>query len=255
MHIGKEELETLKPIFFETDHSRVRHAYYNILGQIALTLKAHPEIGRCAVEGHTDDTGPPEWNQKLSLLRAEAVVEFLVDKGVERSRLTAIGRGEKLPWAPNDTEEGRAQNRRVIFHIEGVNIEDQKRQERRQRVRARKAGHESAAPSPGEDAGPATPEDPRPSSGPGANVKTPFLPGPQTGAGDDPRNGKDESKTGAKTSSTKTTPRMAGRVPSKPEETPKFVDPKQTGAKKPAPRPENPNAPKTLRDLLRLPER
>ncbi len=149
MHIGKEELETLKPIFFETDHSRVRHAYYNILGQIALTLKAHPEIGRCAVEGHTDDTGPPEWNQKLSLLRAEAVVEFLVDKGVERSRLTAIGRGEKLPWAPNDTEEGRAQNRRVIFHIEGVNVEDQKRQERRQLMRARKATHESSAPATG----------------------------------------------------------------------------------------------------------
>ena len=148
MHIGKEELETLKPIFFETDHSRVRHAYYNILGQIALTLKAHPEIGRCAVEGHTDDTGPPEWNQKLSLLRAEAVVEFLVDKGVERSRLTAIGRGEKLPWAPNDTEEGRAQNRRVIFHIEGVSADEQKREERRQLMRARKAAHPSAAPRP-----------------------------------------------------------------------------------------------------------
>ena len=260
VHIGKEELETLKPIFFETDHSRVRHAYYNILGQIALTLKAHPEIGRCAVEGHTDDTGPPEWNQKLSVLRAEAVVEFLVDKGVERSRLTAIGRGEKLPWAPNDTEEGRAKNRRVIFHIEGVNTEDQKRQERRQHMRARKAAPGSAAPPPTEDGSTATPEGAGPRGGPRSDVKTPFLPGPEkASSGDDAKSAKagakTDTKTDAKTSSTKTTPRMQGRVPSAPEEPPKFVDPQQPGPKKAAPRPENPNGPKTLRDLLRLPER
>jgi hypothetical protein len=48
---------------------------------------------------------------------------------------------------------------------------------------------------------------------------------------------------------------MPGRVPSAPEETPKFVDPAHPETKKPPPRPENPNAPKTLRDLLRLPER
>jgi len=145
VHVGKEELETLKPVFFETDHARVRHAFYNLLGQVALTLKAHPEIGRCAVEGHTDDTGPPEWNQRLSVLRAEAVVEFLVDKGVERSRLTAIGHAEKLPWASNETEFGRAQNRRVIFHIEGANnAEGQKKLEQRQRVRAHRRAADKA---------------------------------------------------------------------------------------------------------------
>ena len=256
VHIGKEELETLKPIFFETDHSRVRHAYYNILGQIALTLKAHPEIGRCAVEGHTDDTGPPEWNQKLSLLRAEAVVEFLVDKGVERSRLTAIGRGEKLPWAPNDTEEGRAKNRRVIFHIEGVSGDEQKREERRQLMRARKAAHPSSAPRPSDEGTPETPEDTRPSGGPGADVKTPFLPGAAKGSAADAKPGSKAGTTsGPKTTSTKTTPRMPGRVPSAPEETPTFVEPAQSATKKPPPRPENPSPPKTLRDLLRLPER
>jgi len=257
VHIGKEQLETLKPIFFETDHSRVRHAYYNILGQIALTLKAHPEIGRCAVEGHTDDTGPPEWNQKLSVLRAEAVVEFLVGKGVERSRLTAIGRGEKLPWAPNDTEEGRAQNRRVIFHIEGVSAEEQKREERRQLMRARKAAHPTPAPRPSDDGAPQTPEGTRPSGGPGPDVKTPFLPRAAKGSSDvDATAGaKSGTSAGPKTTSTKTTPRMPARVPSAPEETPKFVEPAQPGTKKPAPRPEDPKAPKTLRDLLRLPER
>jgi outer membrane protein OmpA-like peptidoglycan-associated protein len=156
VHIGKDELETLRPVFFETDHARVRHAFYNILGQVALTLKAHPEIGRCAVEGHTDDTGPEDWNQRLSLKRAQAVVEFLVGKGVDRSRLTPIGHAQKLPWAPNDTEEGRAKNRRVIFHIEGVDAEaQQKEEERRQRVRDHKAA-------------PTSPTTPPPASAPGA---------------------------------------------------------------------------------------
>jgi len=120
VRIGKKELEVLKPIFFDTDRSRVRHAFHDILGQIAATLKAHPEIGRCAVEGHADAVGPPDWNQKLSLLRAEAVVEFLAEKGVDRARLTAIGQAAVMPWAPNETPEGRAKNRRVIFHIEGA---------------------------------------------------------------------------------------------------------------------------------------
>ncbi len=265
VHIGKEELETLKPIFFETDHSRVRHAYYNILGQIALTLKAHPEVGRCAVEGHTDDTGPPEWNQKLSVLRAEAVVEFLVDKGVERSRLTAIGRGEKLPWAPNDTEEGRAKNRRVIFHIEGVNPEDQKREERRQLMRARKTAHQSAAPRPADDDARTAREAAAAPASADSDVKTPFLPGATKASGKDrPKDGakdtatdsaKDSPTTGAKSSSIKTTARPPTRTPDKPEEKPKFIDQRQPNPKKPAPPPETPNTPKTLRDLLRLPER
>jgi len=171
VHIGKEELETLRPIFFETDHARVRHAFYNILGQVALTLKAHPEIGRCAVEGHTDDTGPPDWNQRLSVRRAQAVVEFLVGKGVDRTRLTPIGHAEKLPWAPNDTEEGRAKNRRVLFHIEGVDTQDQQKEERRQRVRARKNVAKTAAPPAAPE--PAIEDEPTPASITPAAAKPP----------------------------------------------------------------------------------
>ena len=142
MRLGDTEIETLKPVYFDTDRSRVRHAFYNILGQVASMLKAHPEIGRCAVEGHTDSTGPADWNQKLSEMRAQSVVEFLAQKGVERSRLVPIGHAEKLPWVSNDTPEGRAQNRRVMFHIEGVNLEQQQkdmaREERRRLIRIEK---------------------------------------------------------------------------------------------------------------------
>jgi len=177
VRVGKEELETLKPIFFETDRSRVRHAFYNILGQIALTLKAHPEIGRCAVEGHTDDTGPPGWNQKLSVLRAEAVVEFLAGKGVDRKRLTAIGHGEKLPWAPNDTESGRAKNRRVIFHIEGADTADQEKQQIRQKVRAHKAAKAAGQPDalPAQRQAPKPAVKPAPKAEPDGAAKQPTL--------------------------------------------------------------------------------
>ncbi|HEY2730529.1 MAG TPA: OmpA family protein, partial [Polyangia bacterium] len=102
------ELETLTPIFFATDRARVRHAFRPPLDVIAAILKAHPEIGRCAVEGHTDATGPEAWNRKLSLERAKSVVTYLVGKGVDPARVVAIGQGEVLPWATNQTEAGRA---------------------------------------------------------------------------------------------------------------------------------------------------
>jgi outer membrane protein OmpA-like peptidoglycan-associated protein len=140
VRLKAHEIETLQPIYFDTDRSRVRHAFHNVLGQIALLLKAHPEIGRCAVEGHTDDTGPVEWNQKLSMLRAESVIEFLTSRGgVDPKRLVPIGHGEKTPWTSNETPWGRAKNRRVVFHIEGVSAEELQKQElRRERRRIRR---------------------------------------------------------------------------------------------------------------------
>jgi len=153
VHLGKTEIETFQPIFFDTDRSRVKHAFHNLLGQVALLLKAHPEIGRCAVEGHTDATGPTDWNQRLSIMRAKSVIEFLVKQGVDPNRLVPIGHGEELPWASNETPWGRARNRRVVFHIEGVSTgEEQKtheREERRQRIRRkREAAHPSETAAP-----------------------------------------------------------------------------------------------------------
>lgn len=120
VRVGEKELEVLQPVFFNTNRFRIRRRFWNILNQIALTLKAHPEIGRCAVEGHADATGPEDWNSKLSTLRAQQVVDHLVRKGVDKARLSAMGHGDQKPWADNETPEGRARNRRVVFHIEGV---------------------------------------------------------------------------------------------------------------------------------------
>jgi hypothetical protein len=197
------------------------------------------------VEGHTDDTGPPEWNQKLSVLRAEAVVEFLVGKGVERGRLTAIGHGEKLPWAPNDTESGRAKNRRVIFHIEGINSADEKREEHRQQVRARKAAHGAAAPARDKEKPGTSGDAAAPST---AGARTPANPpAPKTPAA------APTPKSPTTSPSTRTPPHPGSKTAPAPDDTSNFVPQPSPGQKKTAPTPSNPNAPPTLRDLLRLP--
>jgi outer membrane protein OmpA-like peptidoglycan-associated protein len=69
------------------------------------------------VEGHTDSIGTEENNRKLSQGRADAVREFLVSRGVEASRISAVGKGESEPVADNKSPEGRANNRRVEIII------------------------------------------------------------------------------------------------------------------------------------------
>ena len=85
---------------------------------IAKTLAENPQIKKVRVEGHTDHVGTDEYNKTLSEQRAQAVVEGLVRLGVDRSRLRAEGLGRSRPLDKNDTESGRANNRRVEFHIE-----------------------------------------------------------------------------------------------------------------------------------------
>jgi outer membrane protein OmpA-like peptidoglycan-associated protein len=143
------ELETLTPIFFASDRARVRHAFRPALNDIAAILISHPEIGRCAVEGHTDARGPTDWNKKLSFERAKSVAAYLIAKGVDPARVVAIGQGDALPWATNQTEAGRAANRRVIFHIEGVSEDQEQKQLELQKQRALKEhGTEAHTPPP-----------------------------------------------------------------------------------------------------------
>ena len=89
----------------------------SLLDEIASVILAHPEIKKIRVEGHTDSDGPDSSNLKLSQARTQAVVDYLVSKGVERSRLDPVGFGESRPIAENTTPEGKAKNRRVEFII------------------------------------------------------------------------------------------------------------------------------------------
>ena len=86
-------------------------------------MKENPSVSICII-GHTDNVGSDADNMRLSLGRSEAVRHDLITRGVDASRLEAIGKGETMPVATNDTEEGRAQNRRVEFEITDTQGDD-----------------------------------------------------------------------------------------------------------------------------------
>lgn len=107
---------TLRNILFATASATFDSASYPTLERLASLLQAHPNL-KVEIAGHTDNVGRPETNQRLSEQRAQAVVQYLVSQGVSPARLSAKGYGESRPVASNDTEEGRAQNRRTELKI------------------------------------------------------------------------------------------------------------------------------------------
>ncbi len=115
--VKKDKIEILKKVYFASGKSIIRRVSFSLLNQVAQTLKAHGEIKKIRIEGHTDDRGSDKLNQKLSQKRAEAVRVYLIKQGVEVERLVAEGFGEAKPIAPNKTRAGRESNRRVEFVI------------------------------------------------------------------------------------------------------------------------------------------
>lgn len=99
-------------ITFDTDRSSISSSFYPVLNSVGLVLK---EFDKTQVEvgGHTDSTGAADYNQELSVKRAQSVADYLAGQGVNRVRLEVRGYGEESPIAANDTEQGRAANRRV----------------------------------------------------------------------------------------------------------------------------------------------
>jgi len=88
-----------------------------VLEQLKLFLDENPQVTKLRVEGHTDNVGQPGDNEKLSGERALTIKKWLIDKGIAKERLIAVGFGEKKPIADNSKEEGKAQNRRTEFRI------------------------------------------------------------------------------------------------------------------------------------------
>jgi len=80
-------------------------------------MQQHPEIVKIEIQGHTDDRGNDRYNMKLSDARAKSVMKYLTKAGVDKKRLSAKGYGETMPIDTNETEDGRARNRRVVFQI------------------------------------------------------------------------------------------------------------------------------------------
>jgi OmpA-OmpF porin, OOP family len=115
---GSTEIQILKQIQFDTGRATIKATSNSILDEIVKLMRANPDIGHLSIEGHTDDRGAVEMNNKLSQDRAESVMKYLVDHGIAESRLEAHGFGPSRPIAPNETEAGRQKNRRVEFHIQ-----------------------------------------------------------------------------------------------------------------------------------------
>lgn len=102
--------------FFDFDKSDIRPDSRPVLDEAASILRENKEV-TISVEGHTDAMGSDEYNQGLSVRRAEAVFRYMVNRGVAPERMEVFGYGESRPVADNDTESGRAQNRRVELHV------------------------------------------------------------------------------------------------------------------------------------------
>jgi OOP family OmpA-OmpF porin len=107
-------LVAASPIQFAPDSAEIEPASDAVLAGIADALGSVPTVP-VEVVGHTDDVGPEEDNLTLSEDRAEAVVARLVELGVDAGRLSSRGEGEAQPIASNDTDEGKAANRRIEF--------------------------------------------------------------------------------------------------------------------------------------------
>lgn len=107
------------PIQFALGSAEIDPASDAILTEAAAAITAAPGIN-VAIVGHTDSLGGEAANQQLSADRAEAVLNRLVELGVEAERLTSSGAGASEPIADNETEEGRGQNRRIAFEFEGA---------------------------------------------------------------------------------------------------------------------------------------
>jgi outer membrane protein OmpA-like peptidoglycan-associated protein len=103
---------TLGDVLFETGQTELRSEAMESLVEVVDLLQSEPDK-LIRIEGHTDSTGNEEANLRISQQRADAVLKALVSLGVDADRITSVGMGQDFPIASNDTEEGRAQNRRV----------------------------------------------------------------------------------------------------------------------------------------------
>ncbi|MGE5803889.1 MAG: OmpA family protein [Gemmatimonadota bacterium] len=102
----------LEGVAFLTGSAKLTLNSQGPLDRVVTALRERPEL-RVVIEGHTDNVGNRDANLRLSKARADAVRAYFIAKGIAASRLTSVGIGPDQPVAPNDTEEGRAKNRRV----------------------------------------------------------------------------------------------------------------------------------------------
>ncbi|AKV02177.1 Outer membrane protein [Labilithrix luteola] len=117
--IVNNEIQIPGKIQFDLDKSTIKETpeTQDVLNTLANVMKENPQITKVRVEGHTDDKGALDHNNKLSQERADSVATWLAGKGVDKSRVATIGFGPSKPLVANDSEPHREQNRRTEFKI------------------------------------------------------------------------------------------------------------------------------------------
>jgi outer membrane protein OmpA-like peptidoglycan-associated protein len=114
--VRQDRIEIKQKILFKHNKWTISPKSFALMDEVVQALKDNPAI-QVRVEGHTDSRGKDRYNLKLSQRRTDSVMQYLVDRGIESSRLEAVGYGETRPIADNKTRDGREANRRVEFII------------------------------------------------------------------------------------------------------------------------------------------
>lgn len=117
VEVEETRIRVDEKIHFAFDRADIAPESDDLLREIAQVINDNPQITRIRIEGHTDDEGTADYNQDLSERRANAVLERLIENGVDPERIVAAGFGLTRPIADNGNDEGRALNRRVEFNI------------------------------------------------------------------------------------------------------------------------------------------
>jgi OOP family OmpA-OmpF porin len=111
------EVQVGHKILFEKASSKLDHHSDEVLDKVIAIIKSAPEVHHIRIEGYTSSEGILAKNKALSQARAESVMKYMIDHGVDKAMLSAKGFGPDNPVAPNDTEENREKNRRVFFNV------------------------------------------------------------------------------------------------------------------------------------------
>ena len=111
-----KEMNKLSDVQFASNSHTIDKESYTKLNTVVEVMLLNPEI-EMMIHAHTDDRGNENYNRELSKQRAVSVMNYLIRKGVAEERLMFLGHGNTQPIANNNSDEGRARNRRVQFEI------------------------------------------------------------------------------------------------------------------------------------------
>lgn len=145
VELESDRIRVRGQIQFETGEANIQSQSFKMLDDVYKVLADNPTVGPVLIEGHTDNRGTRAYNRDLSKRRAQAVVDYLVKKGIEKKRLRSAGFGFDQPIADNNSPLGRAKNRRTEFRV--VSEEAPKEEEKAPAGDAKPAKADEKAPA------------------------------------------------------------------------------------------------------------